>query len=379
MSGIRRAVTFAQDPEIAAAELFDGLWQSASCLVLLFISPRYDLALLGHCIARRFGNEIVVGGCTTAGEIGPGGYYEHAITGFSLAGPDFAASVSLIDNLSNLDAVAMQETVRRTRLSIYDSAGWARHENLFAVTIIDGLCGCEEVLAGAACVALGGIPLRGGSAADGLDFENTFILHEGKFSNDCALIAVIATRRRFRAFKTEHFVAGSEKSVVTGAIPRRRVVTEINAEPAADEYARITGMHVDDLVPAAFATHPLVVRVGGQSFVRSLQCVNPDRSLTFFCAIDEGAVLTVGQGGDLAGTLKASFADIEGELGKPELVIAFDCFLRGVELDQRRIRAVVGDVMNRNNAVGFLTYGEQWEAMHMNQTFVGIAIGSADA
>jgi hypothetical protein len=35
--------------------------------------------------------------------------------------------------------------------------------------------------------------------------------------------------------------------------------------------------------------------------------------------------------------------------------------------------------MDRNNAVGFCTYGEQCEAMHMNQTFAGIAIGGEHA
>jgi len=98
-----------------------------------------------------------------------------------------------------------------------------------------------------------------------------------------------------------------------------------------------------------------------------------------FCAIDEGAGLTVGQGGDLVGNLSASFDDIACDIGPPELVIAFDCILRGLELDARRIRKTVGAIMDRNNAVGFSTYGEQYEAMHMNQTFVGIAIGGADA
>jgi hypothetical protein len=35
--------------------------------------------------------------------------------------------------------------------------------------------------------------------------------------------------------------------------------------------------------------------------------------------------------------------------------------------------------MHRNNAVGFCTYGEQYEAMHMNQTLTGIAIGASYA
>jgi len=378
MSGIRRAITRARDPESAAGELFDALWQPGCCLVLLFISPSYDLAALAQCLEHRF-RGVTLGGCTTAGEIGPGGYHDRSICGFSLASPDFAASLGVIETLARLDTADMQATVRQTRLAIYDEAPWARHENLFAVTLIDGICGCEELVASAACLALGGIPLRGGSAGDALVFEKTFVLHGGEVWTDCALIAVIATRRPFRAFKTEHFSASSEKCVVTGAFPRRRVVTEINAEPAAEEYARITGMRMTDLTPAAFATHPMMVRVGEQSFVRSIQRVNPDDSLTFLCAIDEGVVLSVGLGGDLEGDLGRLFDGITAEIGPPELVIAFDCILRGLELDQRRIRGRVGALMDLANAVGFSTYGEQCEAMHMNQTFTGIAIGGKHA
>ncbi len=123
----------------------------------------------------------------------------------------------------------------------------------------------------------------------------------------------------------------------------------------------------------------MVVRVGDHCFVRSIQRVNPDHSLTFLCAIDEGVVLTVGQGGDLMGNLRHSFDDIAQAIGPPELVIAFDCILRGLELDQRHIRAEAGMLMDRNNVAGFCTYGEQYEAMHMNQTLAGIAIGGSNA
>jgi hypothetical protein len=376
--GIRRAITRARAADAAARELADALLQPACCLVLVFVSPSYDTELLAPALSRHFPG-VTLAGCTTSGEIGPGGYAENSIVGISLAGPDFAASVGLIGGLRQIGTADLQATVRQTRLAIYDAAPWARHENLFAITLIDGVCGAEELVASAACGALGGIPLRGGSAGDGLDFQRTFVLHDGAFRADGALIIVVATRRRFRAFKTEHFVAGAEKSVVTGADPRRRVVTEINAEPAAREYARIAGLSLDQLSGAAFATHPMVVRVGEQCFVRSIQRVNPDLSLTFLCAIDEGVVLTVGQGGDLLGTLRQSFADIEREIGPPELVIAFDCILRGLELDHRRIRAEAGRLMDDYRTAGFCTYGEQYEAMHMNQTLSGIAIGAAHA
>ena len=378
MPGIKRAITTAQDPELAASELALSLRQPDCCLVMIFASPAYDVARLAAALARHFG-DTPLAGCTTAGEIGPGGYAERTVTGFSLAGPDFAASIGLIEHLGEMNGTAMQATVRRTRLAIYDAAPWARHENLFAITLIDGMCGCEELVASAASGALAGIPLRGGSAGDGLQFGHTFILHRGDVRQDCALIVVVATSRPFHAFKTEHFVPGPERCVVTGADPSHRLVTEINAEPAAEEYARLTGLTVAQLTPATFATHPMVVRVGGQSFVRSIQRLNPDRSLTFFCAIDEGVVLTVGVGGNLIGNLADSLADAGRALGPPELVIGFDCILRGLELEQGQARRQASQLMDSNNAVGFSTYGEQYEAMHVNQTLSGIAIGAAHA
>ncbi len=378
MSGTRRAISHAQEAESAAGELFAALGQPSCCLVVLFVSPRHDLPALAAALQVRFGDVPIVG-CTTAGEIGPGGYAERSIAGFSLAHPDFAASVGLIRAVSRGDVAGLQAAVRQTRLAIYDAAPWARHENLFAITLIDGVCGCEEVVASAACGALAGIPLRGGSAGDGLHFDRTFVLHGGAFHGDAALILVVATRRRFRAFKTEHFTAGAEKFVVTGADPSRRVVTEINAEPAGREYARIAGLPVGRLTQAIFATHPMVVRVGEQCFVRAVQRLNADGSLTFLCAIDEGVVLTLGQGGDLAGSLRRSFAEIAQDIGPPALVMAFDCVLRRLEVDYRGLRAEVGQLMDTNNAVGFNTYGEQYEAMHMNQTLSGIAVSGSGA
>jgi hypothetical protein len=36
----------------------------------------------------------------------------------------------------------------------------------------------------------------------------------------------------------------------------------------------------------------------------------------------------------------------------------------------------VGELFQRNNTVGFSTYGEQYGGVHVNQTFTGIAIGT---
>jgi Uncharacterized conserved protein len=130
-------------------------------------------------------------------------------------------------------------------------------------------------------------------------------------------------------------------------------------------------------VPAVFAAHPVVLRIGGSYFVRSIQKVNDDESLSFYCAIDEGIVLTVARGEDLVGNLEQTFESVVSVVGEPALTIGCDCVLRNLEIGQRGLRDAVSSLFRRHNVVGFSTYGEQYNAMHVNQTFTGVAIGGS--
>ena len=118
---------------------------------------------------------------------------------------------------------------------------------------------------------------------------------------------LVRTRLPFKLFTVDHFVSSETKMVVTEADPATRIVTEINAEPAGREYARLVGLDVDKLTPLIFATYPVVVKVGGRYYTRSIQKVNEDESLSFFCAIDKGIVLTVAKGTDLLRSIESLF------------------------------------------------------------------------
>jgi hypothetical protein len=225
--------------------------------------------------------------------------------------------------------------------------------------------------------ALGDTPLVGGSAGDDLNFGRTWVLYGGRFISNAATLMLVATPRRFSVFKTEHFLQTDRKVVVTGADPANRVVTEINGEPAAFEYARIVGVNAGPLTPRTFAAHPLMVRVGGQYHVRAIQKVNADNSLTFFCAIDEGLVLTVAESVDVVQDLENLFVRIGHEVRELDLIIGCDCVLRNLEIEQRAQKHVVSELFMRNGVIGFCTYGEQFNSMHVNQTFTGIAIGTS--
>jgi hypothetical protein len=241
--------------------------------------------------------------------------------------------------------------------------------------LIDGLSEREEVVTRALQNALGDIPVVGGSAGDGLNIARTHVYFDGRFHTDAAVAVLASTPRPFTIFKIQHFVPTNERLVVTEADAAHRVVREINGLPAAEEYARVIGADSRNLQPARFASSPVVVLLDGGNYVRAIQKVCPDGSLKFFCAIEEGLVLRVACGVDLVANMAEAFEQIRGEIGSPELVLGCDCILRKLEIFQNGVTREAHDIFDRNNTVGFSTYGEQYRGVHVNQTLTGIAIG----
>lgn len=373
-TGLKTGFTEAADAEAAAEDLRGQLSQPDLSLVLIFCSDEYRETRFGEAIRDAFPGIPVIG-CTTAGEVMPSGYRYNGISALSFAAPDFFAEVALLPSIQDFDIAAGSETARRCLSQLDANAADDASYQHVGIVLIDGLSQREEVVMTCLDSALGRLPLFGASAGDGLRFEQTSVLFDGRFQSDSAVLAVLKTNRPFKVFRSQHFVASDEKMVVTDADPERRIVKEINAEPAVEEYARITGLDVDRLSPMDFATHPLVVRLGGAEYVRSIQKANPDGSLSFYCAIDEGLVLTLAEGRDLVSSLEQLFVDIRAEIGEPETVLAFDCVLRRLELEHVQQLQKVPPIFDRNRVTGFCSFGEQFASMHVNQTFTGVAIG----
>lgn len=371
---IRIGTSHELDPAAAAAALAAALRQPQPGLALVFASSRYDADRLGPCLRQAFGDMPLIG-CTTAGEIGPDGYQESSLSGASLGVGDLDFEVGLLENLGGAD----QRTATRFAQDLRERL-LARHpglspERFFAYMLVDGLCGREESVTHAFHAGLGGIALAGGSAGGDLAFRQTRVLFNGRFVGDAALLLVAITPHPFAVFKTQHFVAQEERMVVTGAIPEQRIVTEINGFPAGEEYARVVGIDPTDLRPQVFAAHPVVVRIGDTDFVRSIQKVNPDGTLSFFCAIDRGIVFKAARGGDLLANLDAALGDVCERIGPPALILGCDCILRLLECQQKGLTEAVGARLAAGRVVGFSTFGEQFSGMHINQTFTGIALG----
>jgi hypothetical protein len=359
-------------------EFFAGVAQPDMALAIFFCSNEYDRDVLAAEMSRLFAGVQVVG-CTTAGEIGPAGCRDHSIAGVSLTADACTAVTGRIEHLQQLEIADVQTSAQGLLNRLEELAPGRDGHNAFAFMLVDGLSTREELLAHALQEALGDIPVVGGSAGDGLGFGSTYVYSDGRFFPDSAVLVLASTPLPFKTFKTQHFVPTDEMLVVTEADPSQRIVKEINGLPAVEEYARILGVPASDLDPVHFAASPVVVLIDGANYVRSIQKANPDGSLTFFCAIEDGVILHSALGVDLVDNLEKALSAVRAEIGPPQLVLACDCILRKLEIAQSGLEDRVSEVFLRNNAVGFNTYGEQFRGVHVNQTLTGIALGSRSA
>ncbi len=368
LSVMPRAHAEARDPD-ALAKLARDLGPGPFAAVILFVSPQADRAALEAGLPAAFPGVAVIG-CTTAGEISPEGYSEGEIVAVALPQVSFAVDCLGVD-LGELD---QQELIGRL---IRARAGLSRRhpdwEDEFAFVLVDGLSIREDELTAALGPGLGPVPLFGGSAGDGTRFAETFVLQDEQFRQGRAVLMLVRTACKVKVFSLNHLVPTTRRMVVTGADPARRVVHHINAEPAAQEYARLLGKDPAQLTTFTFAAHPVVVRIGGSHHVRAIQQMAPNGDLVFFSAIDEGLVLTLAEPQDMAEHLDGALRQLSAE-GRPAAILACDCILRRIEAMENQRFGAVSSLLKSHGVVGFSTYGEQLNSMHVNQTMTGVAI-----
>jgi len=366
--GVRFARSVSMEPGEACDQLVAGLGGDGLAGVLYFASSRCDFAALTSRLHDLLGVPTI--GCTTAGEVsGVDGHAEETVIALGFLRSDFELEALLIEDVRESTPERIAEIIEHHPFRVSDPS--------FGLMLIDGLSGAEERVSAGLMQALRHTPIIGGSAGDDLEFRRTLVAVNGVSAQDAVALMLVKTDLPWSIYHSHHFDATDERLVITGADPASRRVTEINGEPASTGYARAIGLDVTELSPMVFAEHPVVLSIGGEYYVRSIQQANADGSLTFFCAIDEGLVLRIARGNDLP----RRFSDVIGEqqerLGKLGVMIGFDCILRRIELLNRDQRDEVGRILAGTPFFGFSTYGEQFNGLHVNQTMTGVAIGRA--
>jgi hypothetical protein len=368
---VKRAEVVAQDEKSAVDAFAERIRQPDMAGVIFFCSSNYDPARLGQALREQFTCPVI--GCTTAGGIGST-YQQNGIVGLSLSAEMFRMHAVAIDPLNEFSNSAAEKLASKLRseLQFSDSLD---SKKMFGFLLIDGLSCMEEQVIASIYNSFDSMPIIGGSAGDDLRFEETRVYVDGEFRSGAAVFSIIETHLLFKTFRLHHFEPTEKDFVITGADPSRRIVTEIDGSPAAEEYAKIIGLDIDKLSPQVFTTHPTMLQIGNEWYVRSVKNVNEDGSLSFACAIDIGLPLTIAKGIGFVETLRQKVDEIEAEFSSIEFTLGCDCAFRLIEMLETGVENEVEQQIKRINFIGFSTYGEQFNSIHVNQTLTGVVVG----
>lgn len=354
-----------QDPARAAAHIAKDLGPDTA-FVLIFASPGDAVLQVARALRPLLPEGCRIAGCSSAGEVGPGGYHSGTVTAIGFPAGAFSGQIALLGDVGRLPVSDWMADIRAMGEDMPAMPGRTR----FGLLLIDGLCGQEEVVVATLDAALPGMPIIGGSAGDGLDFGQTMVVADDKGYSNAAVFCLFETDLALHEIIFAHFRPTDTRMVVTDARPEERLMLELNAEPAATEYARLIGVPPAQLSPSVFARHPLMVRMGGRHYVRAISEVTPGNGLKLMSAIEAGSVLTLGRAEDLTEGLTEQ---LDALPAPPCLVLTFDCILRRIAVEQLGLGPQIGALADRYRMAGFNTYGEQHGGMHVNQTLVGLA------
>lgn len=365
--------------EQAAADAIGAqLPQGEDGFTVLFTTSRYDLGKLGGAL-RAAGHERVVA-AATGRAIGSAGFLQEGVTGFHLPAGRFKVADALIEDVARFGLPDARQVVQSLlhRLRRGTDGTWP---HLFAMLLVDAEPRCEERLVAAIGTELGGVPLIGGSAGDvyfnPLGQAATRVLHQGRPVRGGAVLCIVAGRDPVLALSHHNFVPGRRRLVVTDADPDRRLVREIDGRSALKVYAGACGLKSVPKDAGVFAPYPLMIKVGGQYFARGMQRIYEDGSIEFACAMEPGLVVTVAQPVDMLERLTGTFDTLTKVLGSPELVIGFDCAARTAYMERRGLTAAVCGLFAKHRVVGFSTLGEQFNTIHVNNSFTCLGVAAA--
>jgi hypothetical protein len=330
-------------------------------LLIVFAAISHDPAALLDGIGSVVPDVPVIG-CSTHGEIGPGGPKDGSVTVAAIGGTGFSVSTAVAESINGRQRAAGEEVARCV-------AEAADQPYRVLLLLTDGLVRDQEsVLRGCYSVLGASVPLFGGAAADGWRMTGTFLLGDGRVVTNAVVAATITSEAPI-AVGVRHGWRGVGRPMIVTGSGNGRVYT-LDERPALDVYLERLGAppeaYTDTTTFTTFALpRPLGVqrRSGVEARDVSTEVDLEGRSIGGSSAIDHGGLVWA-MTGDEESILAATDAACEDALavvGEPIGLLTFSC---------AALRAVLGDegIQREGDRLakwagtapfaGFYTYGE---------------------
>jgi hypothetical protein len=352
-------------------------------LVLVFAAITHDLAAVQAGVLEVVGPVPLIG-CTTHGEIGPGGPRDGTVMVAVLGGAGFSVGTAVAERVSGNQREAGAKVAAEARC-VDDRP----YQVLLLLT--DGMIrDQEEILRGCYSILGAQVPLFGGAAADGWRMTGTRLMVDGKVRSDAVVAAMIGSDAPLSVSVRHGFrLVGPAMFVTSGS--NGRVLT-LDDRPAMDVYLDRLGAppeaYTDAEAFVEFAlSRPLGLqrRSGIEARNISTEVDLAGRSIGGGGGIDPGGLVWAMDGDEesiLAAVDTVCQEAVAGLGGRqPVGMLTLSCAaLRavigddGIKREGARLERAVGGVP----FAGFYTYGEIARVRGIsgfhNQTMVVLAI-----
>ena len=373
--GAHSAYSASADSATAVAELtaqLDAASREDPHCIIFFASPKHDGALLGQALQARFVTSHILG-CSGNGEFTEGHWGKGGVAALALH-RDMVGRIA--SALARLDG-GLQAGIDAAAETLGQQLGVPLREldpqRFVGVALLEGSKGQEELLN----EALGNVaPLLsfvGGSAGDNITFTGTWVFAEGKLAENASALLVLELLQPFAVLKTCNFVSTPIELTITKADPSRRMVLELDGQPAAQRYAEVIGARAEELAFPHFLANPLGLMIEGEPWLRSVLRV--DGSVLYFaCAVLEGMTLNLMQATDIVDNAKSAFDRLAlPPSTRPRTALLFNCAYRMLEVQIKGLEAPYHEALANVIHAGLHTNGESYLG-HINQTLTGLVI-----
>ncbi|GIE97376.1 FIST signal transduction protein [Paractinoplanes rishiriensis] len=356
------------DPAKAGAEAATAAFAGRlPTVAFVFCSIGYHVPELFDAIREQIGDETVIVGCTTSGQIATGEASRDGVSITAWGGPGCTVRTHVARDASGGLREAGAEAA-----SCLPALTDREHKAL--LMLCDGLTGNQhEIVRGAFSVVGAAVPLVGGCAGDQLNYVRTYQFHGGRDGVEILSDTVIGVAIGSDAPLGVGIAHGWRKEGPAMIVTRSRDgrVYELDGEPALDVLLRRLGIDesmVDDekaFRDAAFL-HPLGLSRRSGEDIRVIHAGDrTDRSLVCLADVPTGALAWLMESDAeslVDGGRQAAVQAIEALGGEPARgMLVFDCAARGLTLGPDGMEQEIAGISKAMGEVpfgGFYTNGE---------------------
>lgn len=379
-----QARTSARDPAAVAEDICNQFGGVKPKFVSLFASRDRDQRALNAALRERLPAETRILGATTAGEIDRDGMHTGTVVAAGLHG-DFDVSIGYGRDLSR-DAVAAGEAAIQSASQQLGARADDLGSKKYVALVVDDAFRFrkEELLLGVMSMNQALVAVGGGAADVGFDFSklSAEIHVDGEVMTDAAAVVLFRTDAPWAAMRSHWYTPTGQTIRLTKIDDTATRALEIDGKPAAQRYAELLGIGVEDLdfgKPNGFAANPVALRVGREYFIRTPFKPLPDGSILFVNMLEQGSEFELMKATPAGESTRRFFqTELPARVQDPRATLLFHCAGRAYHAQ------VTGQAQELSDAfklappcVGLNVQFEIYCGFQINSTLTALSFGAS--